>query len=218
MVDLNDFFHAITAGEIGRVQEYLEGEPELVNAHNQAGLSAVLAAAYYQQPEIARLLVQNGADLNVFEASAVGSLEQVQAWCSRQPELVDAVAPDGFQPLGLASFFGHRAVALYLLDQGAQVNSPSHNPQKVMPLHSAVAGGHLEIARALLEHEAQVNAAQAGGFTPLHGAAQNGQVEMVRLLLDFGADVNVRNMDGKTPLDLARAQGHAQLYPLLAME
>ncbi len=72
MVDLNDFFHAITAGEIGRVQEYLEEDPELVNAHNQAGLSAVLVAAYYQKPEIARLLVQNGADLNVFEASAAG--------------------------------------------------------------------------------------------------------------------------------------------------
>ena len=107
---------------------------------------------------------------------------------------------------------------LYLLDQGTQVNSPSHNPQMVMPLHSAVAGGHLEIARALLEHEAQVNAAQAGGFTPLHGAAQNGQVEMVRLLLDFGADVNLHNKDGKTPLDLARAHGHAELYPLLAMQ
>ena len=114
MVDLNDFFHAITAGEIGRVQQYLEEDPELVNAHNQEGLSAVLVAAYYQQPEIARLLVQNGADLNVFEASAAGSLEQVQAWCSRQPELVDAVAPDGFQPLGLAVFlWSPRSRALF---------------------------------------------------------------------------------------------------------
>ena len=58
MVDLEDYFRAITAGEIWRVQQYLEEDPELVNAHNQDGLSAVLVAAYYQQPEIARLLVQ----------------------------------------------------------------------------------------------------------------------------------------------------------------
>ena len=72
MVDRNDFFQAITSGEIALVQQYLEEDPELVNAHNQAGLSAVLVAAYYQQPEIARLLVQNGADLNLFEAERGG--------------------------------------------------------------------------------------------------------------------------------------------------
>src|SRR5512135_3096541 len=146
---------------MAEVAQRLEVEPALVNARDENGLSAVLTAAYYQEPDIARLLVQRGAELNVFEACAVGELPRVQALVKQQPDLINAYAPDGFQPLGLAAFFGHTDMVEFLLSQGAAVNSPSRNAMRVMPLHSAIANRRSAIVRLLLDHGADVNAAQA---------------------------------------------------------
>ena len=62
------------------------------------------------------------------------------------PSLANAWAEDGFQPLGLASFFGHVEAARLLVERGAEVNSASRNDFKVMPLHSAAATGDPEVA------------------------------------------------------------------------
>src|SRR5512135_785824 len=107
MVTSQHFFAAIKAGSQSEVIQQLELDPALVNARDENGLSAVLTAAYYQEPAIARMLVERGAALTIFEACSVGDVARVQAALEGQPELVNEYAPDGFQPLGLAAFFGH---------------------------------------------------------------------------------------------------------------
>jgi ankyrin repeat protein len=209
------FFEAVKAGDARVVADFLDQDPGLLQARSQDGVSAVLMAIYYNRPQVAELLIERGAPLDLFEAAATGQLERVQSLVEAQPEEVNAYAPDGFQPLGLAAFFGHQDVAFYLLERGVEVDSASRNPQHVRPLHSAVAGGHLEIARALVGRGADVNATQQGGFTPLHGAAQNGQIEMVQLLLDHGADPQARAADGRSALDFAREGEHAEVVARL---
>lgn len=208
MTTREDFFQAIKAGEIARVAELLEAEPALMNARDDSGLSAVLTAAYYNEPQLAQQLVQRGADLSIFEAAAVGALDRVAGWLEAQPELLDAYAPDGFQPIGLAAFFGHTAIVDYLLRRGAQADAPSQNRLRVRPLHSAIANRRTEIVALLLDHGADVNSTQADDFTPLHEAAQNGLPDVTQWLLDRGAAVNARLSNGQTPLTLALAAGH----------
>jgi hypothetical protein len=202
-----ELFKAIQTGDLPRVTALLDRDARLVNARDENGLSAVLFATYHGRPAIAQLLVAKSAQLNIFEASAVGQLDRVSELVETQPDLVNAYSENGFQPLGLASFFGYVSVAEFLLEHGAEVNSPSRNAQRVMPLHSAAAGRHLTIMQALLAHGADPNARQADDFTPLHAAAQNGQIEMVELLLAHGADVNAK-ANGKTPLAFAIEQKH----------
>lgn len=208
MTTREDFFQAIKAGEIARVTELLDAEPALMNARDDSGLSAVLTAAYYNEPQLAQQLVQRGADLSIFEAAAVGALDRVAGWLEAQPELLDAYAPDGFQPIGLAAFFGHTAIVDYLLRRGAQADAPSQNRLRVRPLHSAIANRRTEIVALLLDHGADVNSTQADDFTPLHEAAQNGLPDVTQWLLDRGAAVNARLSNGQTPLTLALAAGH----------
>jgi uncharacterized protein len=212
---ISAFFSAIKRGELPVVETFLTDNPALANALDENGLSAVLTAIYYQQPEVTSRLKAAGAVLNLFEAAAAGAADTVQELLDARPELINDFSADGFQPLGLASFFGHAELAALLVERGAEVSAPSRNGLKVQPLHSAAAGQHLEIARLLLQHRADANARQEGGFTPLHSAAQNGQVEMVRLLLDSGADPSLRTQDGQTPRDLALAAGHTQAADLL---
>lgn len=209
------FITLIKNGQIEDIQATLSEDPSLANAREPDGNSAVLTAAYYQQPAIARLLVKYGALLDIFEAAAVGELEQVKRLIAENPENINAFASDGFQPLGLASFFGHLDVAKVLIEAGAEVDSASHNPLKVMPLHSAAAGSWVEVVRLLIAHGAPVNALQAEGFAPLHSAAQNGSVEIIRDLLAAGAEVNARDAEGKTPLAYALKGDNQEASELL---
>ncbi len=209
------FLAAVQHGDLDQVTQLLSQQPGLASARTGAGLSAVLLAAYYGHPAIARLLAGRRPDLDIFEASAVGDLERVQSLLSEHPELANAYAPDGFQPLGLACFFGHEAVARLLVESGAQINSPSKNTQRVMPLHSAAASRSLEIARLLLEHGADPDALQEGDFTPLHEAAANGQLELVRLLLAHGADINLSQKPGQTAIAFAQKAGHQEVAEFL---
>lgn len=215
MAEPEAFFTAIKNGDLPDVERMLRKNPALSNALTEEGLSPILLAMYYGEPEIARYIAAMSAPLNIFEAAAIGSLNRVAELLQQDASQVNAFAPDGFQPLGLAAFFGHLSVVEFLLIQGAEVNSASKNDLLVMPLHSAAAGQHLEIARALLEQGANPNLRQAGDFTPMHSAAQNGQLEMIQLLLEFSADLNVKTAEGQTPLKLAQAKGHTKAVEML---
>ncbi len=145
----------------------------------------------------------------------VGDVDRVRALLAADPGQVNAFSADGFQPIGLAAFFNQPQAAQILLENNADVNSPSHNAQKVPPLNSACASGSLEIARMLLDHGADPNLRQEGGFVPLHNAAQNGLVELIELLLDHGAEINLRAASGQTPLGFALEANRAPAADLL---
>lgn len=203
-VMVEEFFNAITTGDSVRVKEMLEVDKNLARAQDQNGLSAILKAVYFQKSEIAALLLETGMSLSIFEAAATGQTAQVKTLVSQDATLVNAFSADGFMPLGLAAFFGHRETVEALLAAGAPVNVASRESMKVTPLHSAAAAREPAIARLLIEHGANVNATQIdSGFTPLHEAAANGDLEMASLLIDRGADVNAEMKDGKTPLAFA---------------
>ena len=197
------FLEAVQQGVLDRVSQMLAQEPDLAQARTENDLSALLLAAYHGHPQIASLLASRRSDLTLFEACVVGSLERVRFLLAGDPGLVNAFSADGFQPLGLAAFFNQPQVVPVLLENGAAVNTPSRNAQKVPPLNSACASGSLEIVRMLLDHGADPNLRQAGGFVPLHSAAQNGLVALIELLLEHGTEINLRAATGQTALGFA---------------
>lgn len=216
METTQQFFEAIQTNDVEKVKALLAAEPELVNARTQSGASGVLLATYYNRPAIAQeLLLAHNDQLDIFEAAATGQVGRVATLLDEQPDRVNAIAPDGFTPLGLAAFFNHLEAVELLLARGADVNLPSQNAQHVMPLHSSVAVENIAITQALLAHGADVNAVQTDDFTPLLEAAQNGQLAMVQLLLEHGADINARLSSGKTALDVAQEKGHEAVVNFL---
>jgi ankyrin repeat protein len=216
MNELQLFFDAIKKGSAEAVRESLDQNPSLAGMSDpDGGLSGLMTALYYGHPEIAKLFIERGVSLNQFEAAASGEIGLLQELLEAQPARINDYSPDGFQALGLAAFFGQVEAAGWLLDQGAEVNTPSRNRMRVCPLHSAVAAQSLDIARNLIEHGADVNAVQSDDFTPLMGAAQNGQLDMIKLLLAHGAQPDAKRANGQTALDLAREGGHAAAAELL---
>jgi uncharacterized protein len=159
-------------------------------------MSELLQAIYAGDQARAGELLAANPELDVFEASAAGRAERVRELLDEDPALANAWADDGFQPLGLASFFGHVEAARLLVERGAEVNSASRNDMKVMPLHSAVATGdpdaRYELAKLLLGHGADPNTRQQDDFTPLMAAEQHGDERLRRLLIEHGAETHAR--------------------------
>jgi uncharacterized protein len=210
VADEAQFWTAVTTGDAATVESLVRADSPLATARRD-GVSAILLARYHHKPEVVTCLRRHVATLDIFEASALGDGDRVGVLLESDPRLANAVAPDGFRPLGLASFFGHEPVVRQLLEHRAKVDVASSNGMRVMPLHSAAAARSVAIARLLIEHGAPVNARQGGGshgFTPLMEAAFNGQADMVETLLRHGADPGLRDEEGRTAADHARARGH----------
>jgi ankyrin repeat protein len=154
-------------------------------------MSELLQAIYTGDQARADELLAEDPELDVFEAAAVGRTERLRELLDQDPSLANARAEDGFQPLGLASFFGHVESAKLLVERGAEVNSASANDMKVMPLHSAAATGdpdaRYELAKLLLENGADPNAVQQDEYTPLMAADQHGDQRLRNLLVEHGA-------------------------------
>jgi len=210
-------FDAVRKGNAAEVSKLLDADPALLGAR-RSGVSALLFAVYVGHPDIARIFLDRGADPDVFEASATGEIGRLEKRLAEDPSRANAVAADGFTPLGLAAFFRQRDAVRLLLARGARVNVASQNAQRVAPLHSAVAGGDEGIVADLLAHGADVEARQELGFTPLHNAATEGNETIIRLLLDRGADRSARSDSGKTAEEIARDRGRGQAAELLRAE
>ena len=181
----DELIESIKAGDGDRVSDLLRADPSLVSAKAPNGVSAVLLAMYHGKPAIAQFLIQRGATLDLHEAAATGQLERVRELATRGN--VNAAGADGFQPLGLACYFGQRDVADFLIGLGADVKLASENGMLVQPIHAATARRSLEIVRLLLENGADPNARQQMGYTPLDAARQNGDGDIEDLLRSFGA-------------------------------
>jgi uncharacterized protein len=153
-------------------------------------MSDVLDAIYRGNREEAERLAA-GRELDVFEAAALGRTDRLRELLDDDPARANAWAEDGFQPLGLASFFGNPDAARLLVERGAEVNSASRNQMKVMPLHSAVAtndpDARYEIAELLLTAGADPNAVQQDRFTPLMAADHHGDERLRAILVEHGA-------------------------------
>ena len=209
---------AVVEGDTQTVSEILSYHPILADALDDSGLPLILSAVYRGQPAAAAIFEEKGAELSIFEAAALGNLAVVQREAEAWPEDVTAYGRDGFTALQLACYFGHEAIARWLVDQGAEVSAVSRNNQALQAIHAAVANNSLSLTHLLLANGADVNARQNGGFTALHAAAQNGNEELVALLLASGADASLAGDQGETAVSLARAAGHVGLAERIEQE
>ena len=200
---MSEFTEAIKAGDDARVRELLEENPALLRAAEN-NVTPLLFAIYNGKHDLAKLFVDRGAPVSFGEACALGDESRVREMLLGDPTLLRSRTADGFPPHSMAIFFGHGALARWLIEQGADVNAAADNAQRVSALHAAAAVRDRETMKLLLERGADPNARQQNEYTPLHGAASRGDIEMAKLLLSHGADRTAMSSDGMSVAALAR--------------
>lgn len=190
MPDSTAIFGAIQQGDAAKLGELLTADPALAGARNERGDSALLAAAYLGRRDIIDRLLAAGVEPTLWEACALGLKEKAVELVRRDPAAISGYSHDGWTPLHLAAFFGHRDLAALLLERGADVNARSKSatfgPANT-PLHAAAANRQVEVAELLVARGADVNARDGSGFTPLALAANSRSDLLMLLLLENGA-------------------------------
>src|SRR6185295_8247436 len=169
-----DGFLAAELGLTDELAKVLQRQPDFPRERNAAGSTPLHGACYWGSVEAARLLLDQGADV---QTATADSFLQIHA-------LGCAVAtPDVPNPSDDESVV-LRLVDL-LLDRGADVNARRRDGMTA--LHSAAYRGHLRVIRRLVERGADVNARahEAGphaGQSPLDTALAQGQSAAADLL------------------------------------
>ena len=128
-------FEAIRTGNDLAVDAAVAVNEELLRAHDEAGLSPVVAAAsagHIRLAErLAARLAKSADGIGFFDAAAIGNVPAVRNLLSVDLAAVDDRGPDGCTALHLAARFGQMEVARLLLGLGADPNAISLNDERV---------------------------------------------------------------------------------------
>ena len=214
MGDEEDMVTAVKANDAAKVKELLSEDPNLILTKTPDG-SLLLTAVFHGAREVTRALLPRFPQLTIHEASSVGDAQRLQRILEEEPGLVNAPHEQGFSPLGLAAFFGHKSAVQVLLARGADPDAVDKSRFANTALDAAVSANHLEVVKVLLQNHASVSVRAAAGHTPLHKAAMNGSLDITKLLIEAKADVNATDDAGKTPLAYASMKGHPEVEALL---
>ncbi|GKT61429.1 ankyrin repeat domain-containing protein 52 [Colletotrichum tofieldiae] len=214
-------YYASRLGLTGVVRYLVQDCKHDPNEKATSGRVALEIACEKGNQEIARMLLEVGADVNLrghrgrtplCGASMNGHLELVKMILQHEGRLTIG-SISGWTPLNAASQSGHLEVVKLLLDKGADITVATKDGRT--PLYAASFKGHLEVVKLLLDKGADITVANEGGWTPLYAASTNGHLEVVKLLLDKVADITVATKDGRTPLFAASFKGHPEVVKLL---
>lgn len=175
------FLGCAGSGDIACVKYFLAAgmSPEVRDA---GGTSALMQALYGGRIEVARVLIEKGADVNGRNEYG-GTVLKSAAHAGRQ-DMVDLLLANGADP-NIQDASGDTA------------------------LMRAAYQGRVKIAIALLKKGADPNLRKKDAATALMFASQWGYMEVIQMLLDSGADVNAKDDGGKTSLDYAYRGGRA---------
>lgn len=142
-----------------------------------------LAVARNENPEVIRLLIRWGADVNARSGY------------------------DLYAPLHLAAWFRNVAITSVLLEQGANIHAKDRYGET--PLHHAAGWNDVAVVSLLIEQGANIHSVDRSGATPLHEAAGRGFVRsydaaIVSLLIEQGGDIHAIDRHGQTPCELRK--------------
>lgn len=155
------FFMAAWNGDVPRLQEVLEGHPELLNAYSREGWTALQLAAYAGQVDAVRFLLERGADLGAISQNHMANTALHGAIAGRRTHVV-----------------------AILLERRADPDATDAGGNTA--LHLAAHEGVPDIVDLVLRRGATVNAHRADGLTPLAVALKEARTAVVELLRRHG--------------------------------
>lgn len=163
-----------------QIQEFLDLNVDLIEKRDEWEKTPLhWAARNNSNPEVIRLLIKAGADVNAGIKSGKVTPLYFALERNENPDIISL-----------------------LIKAGAKVNASDRRGRT--PLHMAAAESTPEVISVLLRSGANLSARNEEGWTPLHySAAYNSDPEATSALLEAGADIHSKDRVNRTPLHQA---------------
>lgn len=158
--------YAVDWGNLNIVKKLIDKGAD-IEMKQSNGQTALVRAVTYDKYDIAKYLIQIGANLEV---------------SCKYPYVNNMIGT----PLHFALWNNNFIGAKLLLDAGANINSNKY----YSALRKAAGDGDLEKVKLLVKWGADVKQVESYGKTALIDAAGNGHTHIVKYLVDQGADIN----------------------------
>ncbi len=217
-----DIHQAAARGDRARVIECLEDDPRQVNALDQSGRTPLFMAVLARQVDIAALLIERGALVQVGDsgdrtplhyAATSGQLEVIRLLIEHGA-VVNARAVGAATPLHWSMWGGQGAAAELLLELGADPEAICN--AEITPIYIPVLLGRADLLQMWLDRGMRLDRPDFLGRPPLRIAVENGFAGIVQQLIDHGVDpVWTDPVDGSTLLHLAAIHGHSEVAEVL---
>lgn len=188
--------------------------PNGVNIKNNDNKTPLHEAAQFVQFEAIKILVENGADVNVLKKSDWTPLMlactrikdenknlEIVKYLVEKGALIDYQNKDGWSALHLIVREPASKILSYLIEQKIDLMKLSKNGRSA--LHVACLHSNLDAVNLLIRNNADVNLKDLSGNTPILEAVLGGDINVLNLLIQHKADVNVRNKADYSALHLA---------------
>jgi ankyrin repeat protein len=198
-------------GSVDKVKKNLQRKNININALDESGNTALYYAVSQNHVQLIKLLVANGADVNIVSKNSGDTLLHTACGGEGDVEVVcllislgmnvNARNLSGETPLYLASQASSDDVVFILLEFGADPNIADKEGKT--PLHQAF---FINVLNILLKRGANPNIRDTNGATALHVLSEDYVPSAVQSLIDYGADVNIKDNDGNTPLHVAHLE------------
>ncbi len=173
------------------------------------GATPLWRAAYAADVAAMRLLVENGADPNVWTLNLACTREPVDP---DVPDNPDNDEPEPMDPSGLEPV-PHGGLAVHAIHAASGVG---FGTSRVAQTHRSVPDGWLPAMKYLIEElGVDPNLRDKDGLTALHHSAARGDNETILYLVSQGADVTLIGRRGQTTADQANSpEQRAQPFPV----
>ncbi len=127
--------HAIYDGNVTRIKELVKSDHDLIESPSKAGIAPLHIAVKLRQPDTVKLLVENGADVDVQDGNGQTPLHYAIAQNLRETAIyliiheadMDIMNNFGITPLHQAAYTGDTKLVQFMLDNGASVDLRNQN-------------------------------------------------------------------------------------------
>lgn len=140
------------------------------------------------------------------ETVKTGDIKRVKSMLKKKTTNINEVDPEGLTSLMVATIANDSAMAVVLLEAGA--NPDIQSKSGMSALHAAAFNNRDGIVQLLISYRADPNLVDSKGRTPIMVAAQMGNTNPITYLAQAGASLEVRDLRGNTPLMLACGGRH----------
>lgn len=198
--DPASLYNALIEGRLEECKFLLKNKLVTDLEYSVGANTPLILAIHYKYFDLAKLLIESGANVNALDYDENSVLNKLVLECSDNEESVD--------------------IAHQLINAGADINSKNNNVDNTV-LHNCIRNfspSNSEIFKLLIKCGANIEATTKRlKSTPLIYAAVKNTIECVMLLLDANANVNYQNADGNTALHYVAQNNSADSITITKM-